>query len=371
MPISAYSKTLKGEYDVVQLLAWLNPESSTKADPTHISQANREFIAGDVVCPGCGLGSPAVVVAGRSKSNPQRLTSQSHFRFPEHLELCEFEADSTKSSLDDHLVRFNSTQSALARIVGDRVSKGIELGIFSQETMRKMRQWFLDVRRKHSYRSAIDQDFLSELFRLPNDYPLLSPRFTPAMARLPDFNPNEFGNQKFIDENKDIYEIINRKRHVFHFLRQNQSLITTRIKRSEDALIFDPSSTEQEYSQVRELTHFIVGQERSVKWPSKFLYDERKPLYSLVSAFSALLLFSNNGGMDRAIEAYVRIRTSGDPVDRAAGNIIGLNPFFDHGVLSAIAMAHEVKKIRPSGLVVHRRIEQLRHEIRLLAFSPH
>lgn len=370
MPISAYSKTLKGEYDVVQLLTWLNPNSASKPDPTQISQADRHFIAGDVVCPGCGLGSPAVVASGRSKSNPKHITSQPHFRFPEHLELCEFETNGTTSSLDDHLVTFSSTKSALTRMIGDRVSKGIELGVFSQETMRNMRQWFLEVRRKHSYRCEIDQDFLAEIFRLPYDYQSHSPRFTPAMARLPDFDPNEFGNQKFIDENKDIYEVLSRDRHALYFMRQNQSIITTRIKRSDGALIFDPSSTQLEYKQVRQLAHFIVGQERSVKWPSRFLSEERKPMYSLVSAFSALLLFSNNGDMDRAIEAYVSIRTSGDPIDRMAGNIIGLNPFFDHGVLSAIAMAHEVKKIRPNGLVVGSRIEQIRKEIRSLAF-PH
>jgi len=368
MPISAYSMTLKGEYDVVQLLARLNNSSSANGDPTQISQANRDFIAGDVVCPGCGLGSPIVVASGRSKSDPKHITSQPHFRFPEHLELCEFEADGTTSSLDDHLVTFSSTKSALTRMVGDRVSKGIELGIFSQETMRNMRQWFLEVRRTHSYRCEIDQDFLAEMFRLPYDYQSPLPKFTPAMARLPDFDPNEFGNQKFIDENEDIYEVLSRDRHAVHFMRQNQNIITTRVKRNAGALIFDPSSTQLEYRQVRQLAHFIVGQERSVNWPSKFLSDERKPLYSLVSAFSALLLFSNNGDMDRAIEAYVSIRTSGDPVDRMGGNIIGLNPFFDHGVLSAIAMAHELRKVRPNGLVVSSRIEQIRNEIRSLVF---
>ncbi|WLA01570.1 hypothetical protein [Xanthomonas translucens] len=368
MPISAYSKTLKGEYDVVQLLTWLNPNSSAKPDPTDIAQADRAFIAGDVVCPGCGLGSPSVVASSRSKSNPKHVTSQPHFRFPEHLELCEFETNGTTSSLDDHLVTFNSTKSALTRMIGDRVSKGIELGIFSQETMRNMRQWFLEVRRKHSYRCEVDQDFLAELFRLPYDYQSLSPRFTPAMARLPEFDPNEFGNQKFIDENKDLYDVLSRDRHTLYFMRQNQGIITTRTKRSAGALIFDPSSTEQQYKKVRQLAHFIVGQERSVKWPSRFLYEERKPLYSLISAFSALLLFSNDGDMDRAIEAYVNIRTSGNPVDRMAGNIIGLNPFFDHGVLSAISMAHDVRKIRPDGLVVGSRIEQIRKEISSFAF---
>jgi hypothetical protein len=368
MPISAYSKTLKGEYDVVQLLTWLNPESSARPDPTHISQADRDFITGDVVCPGCGLGKPAVVVAGRSKSNPRRLTSQSHFRFPEHLELCEFETNSSASSLDDHLVTLNSTNSALTRLIGDWVSKGIELGVFNQQTMREMRQWYLKARQDHSYRCEVDEDFVRELLKLPYDYPSLSPKFTPAMAKLPNFNPNEFGNQRFIEENQDIYTVLNRGRHALYSMHQNQSIIVTRVKRSAGALIFNPSATQPHYEKVRQLAHFIVGQERLFKWPSKILHDERKTSYSLISAFCALLLFSNRGDMNGAIDAYARIRAGGNPVNPMTGNVIGLNPFFDHGILSAIAMAHEIKKLRPNGLVVGSRIDQIRREISSLAF---
>jgi len=368
MPISAYSTTLKGEYDVVQLLTWLNPGISAKPDPTHISQADRDFITGDIVCPGCGLGRPAVVVAGRSKTNPKRLTSQAHFRFPEHLELCEFETDGSTSSLDDHLVTLNSTNSALTRLIGDWVSKGIELGIFDQKIIREMRQWFLKIRQNHSYRCEVDQDFITELLKLPYHYLSLSPKFTPAMAKLPNFNPNEFGNQKFIDENQDIYAVLNRDRHALHAMRQNQSIIMARIKRSFGTLILDPSATEREYKQVRQLAYFIVDQERSFRWPPKLLYDERKLSYSLISAFCALLLFSNSGDMNAAIDAYARIRAGGNPANRLAGNVIGFNPFFDHGVLSVIAMAHEIKKLRPNGLVVGSRIDQIRQEISSLAF---
>lgn len=368
MPISAYSKSMKGEYDVVQLLGWLHPGSDTKLDPTHIAQTDRDFIARDVVCPGCGLGGPAVVVSGRSKSNPRRLTSQPHFRFPEHLELCEFETDSTTSSLDDHLVTFNSTNSALTRLIGDWVSKGIELGIFDQQTMREMRQWFLKRRQDHSYRCDVDETFIKEVLKLPYDYLSRLPTFTPAMAKLPNFNPNDFGNQRFIEENQDIYAAINRDRHALYSMRQNQSAILARIKRSAGALIFDPSTAEREYNQVRQLAHFIVDQDRSSRWPPKLLQDERKASYSLVSAFCALLLFSNSGQMDGAIDAYARIRAGGEPANRLAGNVIGLNPFFDHGVLSAIALAHEIKKLRPHGLVVGSRIDQIRKEISSLTF---
>jgi hypothetical protein len=363
MPISAYSATYKGEYDVVQLLTRLNPGGSFKPDPTQISQANREFITGDIICPGCGVGGPAVVVAGRSKTNPKRLTSQAHFRFPEHLKLCEFETDGSASSLDDHLVTLNSTNSALTRLIGDWVSKGIELGIFDQKTMREMRQWFLKIRQDHSYRCEVDQDFITELMKLPYDYLSLSPKFTPAMAKLPNFNPNELGNQRFIEENQDIYAVLNRDRHTLYAMRQNQGIIVARIKRSFGALIFDPAATEQEYNKVRQLVHFIVDQERSFRWPPKLLQNERNISYSLISAFCALLLFSNSGDMDGAIDAYVRIRTGGNPTDRLAGNIIGLNPFFDYGILSTIVMAHEIKKLRPNGLVVGSRIDQIRQEI--------
>ncbi len=368
MPISAYSKSMKGEYDVVQLLGWLHPGSATKPDPTHIAQTDRDFIARDVVCPGCGLGGPAVVVSGRSKTDLKRLTSQPHFRFPKHLELCEFETDSTTSSLDDHLVTFNSTNSALTRLIGDWVSKGIDLGIFDQQTMREMRQWFLKRRQDHSYRCDVDEAFIKEVLKLPYDYPSRSPTFTPSMAKLPNFNPNEFGNHRFIEENQDIYAAINRDRHALYSMRQNHSAIVARIKRSAGALIFDPSSAEQEYKQVRQLAHFIVDQDRSSRWPPKLLQDERKASYSLVSAFCALLLFSNRGEMDGAIDAYARIRAGGEPADRLAGNVIGLNPFFDHGVLSAIALAHEVKKLRPSGLAVESRINQIRQEMSSSAF---
>ncbi|MEA9709303.1 hypothetical protein [Xanthomonas campestris] len=369
MPISAYSKHLKGECDVVQLLKWLNPGSTTTPDPTHISQADRDFIAGDVICPGCGLGNPSVVVSGRSKADPKRLTSQSHFRFPEHVELCEFEAESNKSSLEDHLVKFSSTNSALTRLIGDRVSKGIELGIFSQETMHAMRKWFLELRRTHSYRCEVDETFISDLFKLPYDYQSMSPKFTPAMARLPDFDPSEFGNQRFIDENQDLYEVLNRHRDALHFMRHNKSIITTRVRRNAGTLIFNPLFADREYKQVRQLIHFMIRHERSVNWPTKFFHDERSNPFNLMSAFCALLLFSNGGDMDRAIEAYVKIRTSEAPANPLLGNIIGLNPFFDHGVLLAIGMAHEVKKLRSNGLVVGKRIDQIRQEISLHAFS--
>ncbi|CAH0156458.1 hypothetical protein SRABI102_02355 [Stenotrophomonas lactitubi] len=368
MPISAYSAAFQGEYDVVQLLGRLNPSGMTAPDPTHISQSDREFITGDVVCSGCGLGNPSVVVSGRSKTDPKRLTSQSHFRFPEHLDLCEFEDDASRSSLEDHLVKFSSTNSALTRLIGNRVSKGIELEFFSQETMRNMRQWFLEVRQSNSYRSEIDENFIAEFFKLPHDYPSPSPKFTPAMAMLPDFNPNEFGNQRFIDENADIYEVLSRYRDAIYFMRQNQSIIATRVKRSTDTLIFSPSSTEQEYKQVRQLIHFMIRQERSVNWSTKIFYEERSTPYSLVSAFCALLLFSSDWDMDRAIQAYVKIRTSGSPENPLSGNVVGLNPFYDHGILSAIAAAHEIKKLRPDGLVVGSRIEQIRQEISASAF---
>ncbi|WDJ75227.1 hypothetical protein [Xanthomonas campestris] len=368
MPITAFSKQFNGEFDVVQLLSKLSPWDQGTADPSVISQATRETIARDVVCPGCGAGNAKVVVAGQARRGAKRTVSQSHFRFDDHKPFCEFEDNATPSVLPDHLVDFRASRSAQTRLIGKRVSQGIELEIFSQGDMRRMRQWFLELRITHSYRCEVDEVFMLDFLALPyRGLASWHPRFHPSMRQLPNFNSSEVASTQFIEENPEIFDLLEQYHPLHIGDRDSQARVISTVRRNLNQLIYDPSAAKDQFSQVRQLANLVAGNEVDAKWRLHVSLRERTPQVSSLTAFCALLLFSHNWDMDKAVDAYVRIRTSGEPVTINSGNIIGLNPFYDYDSWRLIAIAHQVKQLRPSGLNTRSRIEQIRQEFRAIA----
>ncbi len=152
MTITAYSKTFKRELDARQLKNLFDENNADSA------LSFRDFVKADIECPACNVSGGHYVVEAKSQSKGN-VVKQAHFAFRDslgkdtHLPFCDFYTGSDKLNVvaNDGRVDFMRSGSEATQLIGLMVCAGIEANIFSQQDIRNMRRWFLDLREQGSF----------------------------------------------------------------------------------------------------------------------------------------------------------------------------------------------------------------------------
>jgi hypothetical protein len=332
MPLTAFSITRTGEFDVDQILEKLGAETGQAyASVERIPDAWRAHLRADLKCPDCPVtGAEVVRAAVASKSG--KPTRQSFFRFttPGHHPVCDYANPETANAVPETLVAFGESKSKLTRAVRDLVCTGIEMGIFSQGSIRSMRDWFFNKKvdsmflvsldpRTYPWISAVQENEFRARGALPQDVEI-----TPEVAALPNFDWHAQAArlvQARYPQHEAIMRTLKDERIAMfgEVGKRSESLARRYAGRS----VFNPTVLASEYRKTQTLSEFIAHTHP----PLKAVKDAGA---SSVLAFSALLLFGRDWDIGKAIADFARISPAVGAADQQLGNVMGLNPFHDY-----------------------------------------
>src|SRR5690606_22329053 len=141
----AYSRSREMELDVEQLLDHLSSAAGVgSSSPERMPEPWREHARTDLECPCCFV-TGAEIVREAVSSTSGRIVRQPCFRFPgHHHSPCDYASGDKDNVEPENLIRFGDAKSALTRAIRELFCTGIQMGAFSQRSIRDMRQWFFE-----------------------------------------------------------------------------------------------------------------------------------------------------------------------------------------------------------------------------------
>jgi len=343
MTDTAYSKFLHKEVDPDQYLNLLDID---------ISQIH-DFAREDIICPICEASGGTYVRAAQSSNYHKKA----HFRFigkdgeSAHHPSCDFYGDRLSHEIGQHLVRYSTDRTKITQVIRRLVCAGIQNEVFSQETMRLMRQWFFEKRTASTFVIEVSEEmigWLDFIVRLPR-HPYANGRdnlvpFAPVQATIPGFSWKEAIQREAVRIHQPTLKALDELKIWPKHIRDLSDFMHT----SKQKLLIDPSLLREEYSKTLQLTSFIVNnfsafQNKAVR--------ERADGEEKLLAFAALLLFVSDWKVDDAIMKFAVIANTKHVDDMLAGNFIGLNPYLKFSI------AETAKKLQESGDIIYEAVE--------------
>lgn len=343
MPLTVYSISAQKEEDVRQVLERLSTrfgECVTAVEA--VPETWRAFMRQDLQCPCCFVTGAELVKEAHSKASKTPVR-QACFRFsnPKHRDHCDFDSAKTANTVPENLVSFSDSNSASTKAVRELVGTGIELGLFSQKSIRDMREWFFIKKTQSMFVLTLDPRFpkwMNSLYR---------EKFHAKSAEGVELTPEIVANPKFTwraavareqllrhPEYRAFSDAFAKKRNPF-FLEYRR--IGTLARRSQGRAVFDPSLLEEEYRKTCQLAEFIVKNYK----PLKFATSNKGVTVSSVLALAALLMFVRDWNLDLARADFSKIADAAGSANQDLGNVMGLNPFHDFRAWQALKAVQE------------------------------
>ncbi len=345
MTETAFSNRYKSELDPEQLLARMRSVPIDRILPEdEIAPKERELIRSDVVCPSCGATGAQIVRASKGRKTAKAVR-KSHFRFVSaaeedaHHKFCEFSTEALGESKEP-LIGFGKARSAETRFIRELVCKGIENGIFNQQSIRAMRQWFFDLKsttRIHVTATSEAVDWMEALWRHPHyrRWP-----FRPVHAELPNFNWEQAAKNQFTEDNIDLLEWLfkRRKESSFPNAYGRAKVLSGKYYGQE---VFDTSVLRPFYEKTIDLASFVA---QNSEFPNKkhSAYYQSQGAPDFLLALCALLLFMSDWNMDDAVGLFAKLLKAPNSSDETLGNVMGLNPFHDYAAWETLTIASEL-----------------------------
>lgn len=333
MTITIYSKTFKRELDARQLESLYREHNS---DP---NLSFRDFVKSDVECPVCNVSYGHYVSEGKS-SLRGNVVRQAHFAFRDnmgndaHRPFCDFYTGDDKLNVvaNDGRVDFMRSGSEATRIIGFMVCAGIEREIFSQQDIRNMRQWFLDLREKGSFTFNPSPHLLylakASLIR---DERNIEQYVVDTSAT----------KNSWFDIDNEVYQSLYFK-FPYKYLdpQENNELWGIRLKgvvtkaksiilKDSGTLTFDRSALKDKYLLATQMAGIIRSEHPRLRMILRYSASALRSNNPLM-AFAALLLFISDWSLADAYKKLEDIITINSVFDPNAGNVIGLNPFIHY-----------------------------------------
>lgn len=344
MTITVYSRTFKRELDARQL------ESLFDENIANSDLCFRDFVKADIECPACNVSGGHYVAEAISQSKGN-IVKQAHFAFRDnqgkdtHLPFCDFYTGSDKLNVvsNDGRVDFMRSGSEATQWIGWMVCAGIKADIFTQQDIRNMRQWFLDLRSQGSF-----------IFNL-----------NPHMVQIARASliRNQRNRDQYIvdvtaiknswfDIDNEVYQSL-----FFKFpelaldYKNNNELWGVRLKgvvakakniivKDSGTVTFDRSILSEKYQLATQVAVQIRGAHprlRGLLGSSISALRGSSPLM----AFAALLLFVsdwNVAAVEKKIEEILAVKSVSDI---NAGNVVGLNPFIHYSAWILVKALHD------------------------------
>ena len=346
MTITAYSKTFKRELDARQLKNLFDENNADSA------LSFRDFVKADIECPACNVSGGHYVVEAKSQSKGN-VVKQAHFAFRDsmgkdtHLPFCDFYTGSDKLNVvaNDGRVDFMRSGSEATQLIGLMVCAGIEANIFSQQDIRNMRQWFLDLREQGSFifnlNPHIVQIARASLIRNKRN----------RDQYIVDVSETE---NSWFDIDNEVYQSLYFK---FPDLaldnRDNPELWGIRLKgvvtkaksiivKDSGTSTFDRSILSEKYQLATQVASLVRSTHPRLRVLLGYTTNALRSSNPLM-AFAALLLFVSDWDVtvvEKKIEAILAVETV---TDITAGNVVGMNPFIHYSAWILVKALHELQ----------------------------
>lgn len=331
MPLTAYSTTYPGELDVEQILNRLSTlfkQPYTSVDT--IPETWRDYLRTDLQCPSCFVAGAEVV---RSGVRNGKISKQPFFRFttPGHKPFCDFDRPEMANAVPENLVSLTESKSNLTRAVRELVCTGLEQGIFSQVSIRNMREWFYNKKVVSLFVVKLDPRLYSWILALQKTAFYASKALpvgvilTPEIAALPQFDWHSEAARRVLERYPqhatNMKAILGQRIAMFG---DGGSRVESLARRFQDHSVFDPAALTEEYSKACALAEFISHNYAPLK------ATKGSSGSTSVLAFSALLLFIRGWDVSLAISDFARIVAVIGRANQELGNVMGLNPFHDY-----------------------------------------
>lgn len=375
MPKTAYSHKFQRELDPEQLLSLFGYDLRSDPDLKNLSKEWRRKIYRDLTCPECGVTGGIIVSRSKSQKDYMRQSSvirQSHFRFLAsedtvsiHHPLCDHYDDSKPKNQKESLVNFGSDRTFETKVIRELVSRGIEQRIFSQQTIRDMRQWFFDTKVENQFKMELSEEAFQWASKLRNLFHHRGIPFKPVHAELPDFDWRHAATLQFAEENRDLISIVRTGWWGYNSKKAEQRTLKL-IKLTQGATVFDVTVLAEHYQKTIELACFMKQNlyvfNQKLRFYEDQLYSDMK--LTAVVAFAALLLYVSSWEFDKAVLNLIKIVNAPTPIDMNAGNVIGLNPFHDLTAWSNLMKAKEIALHSHKGFDFDAQIEVIEQRLR-------
>ncbi|MFM5353975.1 hypothetical protein [Aeromonas dhakensis] len=349
MSLTAYSRMFKRELQVSQL-----KELFENSKPT-ISGDFKDFVKADVECSSCLARGAIVVREGKDASG--RVVKQEHFAFRDasggdpHQKYCDHYtgSDKVKSADNDALFDFRKSNSPITEKIKAMVCIGIENNIFSQQDIRDMREWYINLRTDATTKFEISHHLVNmanTAFRLyfkkpglnkyvenrtksiSRDFDLDEEVYTSLLFKHPHyrFNNIEAQDKRWLNDAR-LSEV--RKKAMQIIKLNNGELSFNRLELSDKVIL-----TFRLASKIRESEDTLSS---ALSKSSTF---RNNPLMALAS----LLLFVSEWDFEVASTKFNKILGIGRANDQTAGNVIGLNPFIHHSAWSIVQILDKIRR---------------------------
>lgn len=331
MPLTAYSISAQKEEDVEQVLRRLSTlfgecVSAGEAVP----ETWRAYIRQDLQCPCCFVTGAELVKAAHSK-NSKAPVRQACFRFinPKHRDHCDFGSMEKANTVPENLVAFSDSNSPITKAVRELVGTGIELGLFSQKSIRDMREWFFKKKVQSMFVVTLDPRFPKWMRSLHLEKFYSKPgkevELTPEIVAHPKFSWRVAVAREQLLRHPEywaFWDAFRKKPNPFLLEYSRMGLLA---RRSQGRSVFDPSLLEEEYGKTCELAGFIAINYK----PLKSTTSNKGITVSSVLALAALLMYVRDWNQDLARADFIRIVDAAGSSNQDLGNVMGLNPFHD------------------------------------------
>ncbi|EFO2305490.1 hypothetical protein DSH47_25130 [Escherichia coli] len=346
MTITAYSKTFKRELDARQLKNLFDENNADSA------LSFRDFVKADIECPACNVSGGHYVVEAKSQSKGN-VVKQAHFAFRDslgkdtHLPFCDFYTGSDKLNVvaNDGRVDFMRSGSEATQLIGLMVCAGIEANIFSQQDIRNMRQWFLDLREQGSFifnlNPHIVQIARASLIRNKRN----------RDQYIVDVSETE---NSWFDIDNEVYQSLYFK---FPELaldhRDNHELWGIRLKgvvtkaksiivKDSGTSTFDRSILSEKYQLATQVASLVRSTHPRLRVLLGYTTNALRSSNPLI-AFAALLLFVSDWDVTVAEKKIKSILAVETVTDITAGNVVGMNPFIHYSAWILVKALHELQ----------------------------
>lgn len=355
MPLTAFSASRRMELDVQQLLTRLGAETGyvMPSKSTSIPESWKVHCSTDLECPSCFCTGAEVVRAGKSKVDG-RDVRQAYFRFPQsdssagHHPFCDFSGTVSAAFIPENLVQFSSAKDGVSRAVRELVCKGIQLEIFTQWDIRRMREWFFQTKLQSQFTITLDPklpgwlDGLHRNASWPHDLDAVPIELTTEVLGIPGFDFQAAATREVSLRHRATLDTIREKRlYPGAMVERLEKLATDYRGKS----VFDPTVLQNHFQLTNRLAAFMCSNHIPLRRLSKahYLLGALKNVKPLL-AFSALLLFISDWHLDAAVSRFAQIASSELQADETLGNVMGLNPFHD---FAAWALLKNIQDLPP------------------------
>ncbi|WP_155930620.1 hypothetical protein [Mesorhizobium sp. L2C084A000] len=309
-----------------------------------LSQSEREWMRGDLLCPSCRCGGASLVRSDVKKGTQN--TRQAHFRFIDqyghsaHKIGCDFfPIDETPGVVRDVEVRFDANDKD-TKIIRELVCKAIATGECNREDIFRLRSWFLMFREANSFvvkGIPLMADWAYSIRRLPF-YEAIS--FDPLHARMPGFDRKRAAQRDLAFHYRDFVETMPRVL-IDADVRDRTKRILSGFHGS---TLIAMAPLRDRFGRAARLAALMAdyGKLALRRKVGPGIFGNAPPA---LLAFSSLLLFVSDWSIDEALRRFSRLLPSPVPEDLTMSNVIGLNPFHDFG---ALELAHFISRLPPS-----------------------